>query len=454
MAQCWSLTVPADHGQPNGKNIRLAVAEIPAISPTATAVPLLYITGGPGSDGIQDSELLVEAGLNRTRPLIVFSQRGTYSSSTPLVCPSIDRFRGNSLDRPYDAPSTGEGLVKAATDCRKELVASGVNLVDYTTSQSATDLETLRTAMNIKEWDVIGHSYGTDLALTYMREYPQGIRSVVLDGIVPPSTATPGWTWSSLKESFENILSACAAQPTCKARYPDTGSTFSHLVNQLSTHPITTTVTVPGRTEPVKVTLDGGALVNWLTRQSHFPTTVPMEIDEMAHGNPGPIAQQWAEARILPQSHVGVFAHGLSYSVWCSEWVPYETAAQQLQDGEKAFPTFPRSVVMQAPQLAFLRQICKAWNVPKTPQSIRSVTRSTIPTLALSGSFDAQTGAQWGPYVAKTLTNGIVVTLPGVSHGAFGNACGASVINSFLVNPKAPDTSCVANMKLPTFVVK
>jgi len=133
--------------------------------------------------------------------------------------------------------------------------------------------------------------------------------------------------------------------------------------------------------------------------------------------------------------------------------VPYETASAQLAAGRRAFPAFPAPVLTQAPQLTFLRAACRAWNVPKAPRSIRAITRSAIPTLAITGSFDTQTGAQWGHYAARTLSRSIVVTLPGVAHGAYYNSCGASVITSFFGRPQAPDTRCVASLQPPRFTI-
>ncbi|MFD2686900.1 alpha/beta fold hydrolase [Streptomyces phyllanthi] len=449
-ARCGFLVVPENRAHPNGRTLRLAVAMVPSTSPRPRPDPIVFFAGGPGADAIGDIPLLTEAGLNHDRDLVVMSQRGTLSSPPALTCPEIDRFYQQRVHLRYDAPSTGRRYVQAAAQCRERLTGQGVDLAAYNTMESAADVADLRRALGVQRWNVFSHSYGTDLALTYMRMFPEGIRSVSLDGVVPPSVATPGWTWSSVKEALDNILSACADQPSCRQRYPDLGATFTRLVRELEARPVTTNVTVP-EVGTVKVVLDGGALLNWMVRASHEAAIFPSAVDELAHGRPQRIAEQWAATR-LPGTE-GVFAHGLSLSVWCSEWVSYETPREQLAHGLRAFPGFPHSVLAQPPQLAFLRQGCQAWDVPKAPASIRAVTRSSIPTLALSGSFDAQTGAQWGRYAAGTLSHSTVVTLPGVAHGAYLNRCGAQVITSFYDDPDTPDTGCVAAMKPKPFAI-
>jgi pimeloyl-ACP methyl ester carboxylesterase len=75
-----------------------------------------------------------------------------------------------------------------------------------------------------------------------------------------------------------------------------------------------------------------------------------------------------------------------------------------------------------------------------------------VPTLILSGSFDAVTPLAWAYAAAETLPNSRVVEIPGVGHFvAPESPCAQSVIASFLARPDAPDTSCVASLRPPAF---
>ncbi|WP_324290552.1 alpha/beta hydrolase [Streptomyces sp. H27-H5] len=203
----------------------------------------------------------------------------------------------------------------------------------------------------------------------------------------------------------------------------------------------------------MKVVLDGGALVNWMTSATHVAPQVPAGLDELAHGKPQRIARQWAGGKLSPAA-IGRVAHGLVYGVFCSEWTPYEGQEQALKGGQEAFPSFPRSVQAQAPQLAFLRPDCDVWNVPAAAPSIRDVTRGDIPTLALSGSFDSQTGADNGPYVARTLSKAKVVTIPYQPHVVIATSkCAQEIAVSFFENPEAPKTACLKGLEPPEFEI-
>jgi hypothetical protein len=170
----------------------------------------------------------------------------------------------------------------------------GVMLAKTESAEQVTEID-LRKALGLEKWNVFSHSYGTDLALIYMRQDADAIEPIVFDGVTPPSAAALGWTWASARQAFDNMVKACEDQPACKERYPDLGATFIRLVNELEAKPITTTVNVEGVGE-TKVVVDGGMLLNWFVPvATHLPEEFPSTVDELAHGNAQPIASRWAE---------------------------------------------------------------------------------------------------------------------------------------------------------------
>ncbi|MEV8535479.1 alpha/beta hydrolase [Streptomyces sp. NPDC051211] len=452
-ARCGTLTVPENRAKPSSKTIKLGVAIVPAASDTPKPDPIVWLAGGPGDDAVGEAKMAIDGGLNRDRDVILMSQRGTYSADPTLLCPNIDRFNARAVGLVYDAPSTERLHVEATKACRDQLAGRGIDLGAYNDIESAADYEDLRTALGIEQWNLYAISYGTHLALVYMRLHADGLRSVGLDGILPPSKGGSALTWSSARQGFDGLFKACADQPACNKRYPNLSATFDKLVSDLEAKPVTTTVTLPGNDKPVKVVLDGGALVNWMTSATHVAPQVPAAIDELANGKPQRIARQWAGGKLSPQA-MGRVAHGLVYGVFCSEWTPYESQEEALRGGQETFPSFPRSVQAQAPQLTFLRPDCDVWNVPAAPRSIRDVTRGDVPTLALSGSFDSQTGADNGPYVARTLSKAKVVTVPYEPHVVFATSkCAQEIAVSFFDDPTAPKTGCLSGLKAPKFEI-
>ncbi len=451
--RCGTLTVPENRSRHDGRTITLGVAIVPSVTERPAPDPIVWLAGGPGDDSVSEIKLALDGGLNSDRDVIFMSQRGTYSADPQLTCPNIDAFNARALGLVYGAPSTGREHVEATQACRDELVGRGADLSAYNGTESAADYADLREALCIEQWNVFGISYGTDLALLYLRLHPEGIRSVGIDGILPPSLAGGAVTWKAAREGFDSIFKTCADQPACNSRYPDPKGTFERLVSELEARPVTTTVTVPGQPAPVEVVLDGGVLVNWLTSASHLAAGVPRSIDELAHGNPQRIAEQWAAGKLSPQA-MGRSSYGLNYGVFCSEWTPFESEADIVEGGRREFPSFPESVLANAPQLGWLHADCRAWDVPAAPRSVRDVTHSDIPTLVLSGGFDAQTAPSNGPYAASTLSRSTEVTVPYVAHVVFADSpCAQTITRSFFDTPTAPNRECLTGLQPPVFEI-
>ncbi|MFI8520843.1 alpha/beta fold hydrolase [Streptomyces sp. NPDC085481] len=451
--RCGVLEVPENRAHRGGRTIRLTVAVIPAASSKPAGDPVVFMEGGPGGDPIGAIPFLVASGVNRDRDLIVMTQRGGPYSQPSLVCPEVDRFHADAVGLRYDAPSTGRLLVRATKQCKDRLTADGIDLRAYNTTENAADFAALRKALGIHRWNVYGYSYGTDLGLTYLRRHPQGIRSLTIDSVVPPQIVSLPWTWDSAREGIGAIFDACAAQPSCKSRYPDLPRTLTEQVRRLEANPLTVTVEPSGGGNPVKVVLDGGALVNLLvTDGGALPAVdVPAALDELAHGNP----ERFARARAAGATPViGEFAQGLTNSVACAEWVPGFSRSDLLQAGRRAFPGWPDTVLAHAPQLPFEHDVCRVWNVPDRTPIQRVATYSTVPTLIISGTFDAKTGASWGAYAGRTLPRSTAVRIPGIGHFVVPQSpCAASVLASFLARPTAPDTGCVAGLAPKPFTI-
>jgi pimeloyl-ACP methyl ester carboxylesterase len=450
-ARCGFLVVPENRGRLEGRTIRLAVAIIPAIAQQPAPDPLVHLTGGPGGVAILEAQELVDAGFNRDRDLILMDQRGTFLSEPALTCEVIDRFNRQQVGLPLDARSTRRKHVAATRKCRRDLVARGIDIAAYNTTENAADFADLRRALGYDRWNVFGVSYGTDLALTILRDHPEGLRSVILDSTVPPSVVALSEFWPNARDGFQNIFRACKAQARCRRSFPNLERTFTKLVRRLESDPVRTTVADPATGQPTPVVLDGGALANWLVTMSFYTPSfkdVPSWIAQLAAGDPQSIATLRL-AQVTPPGFVG---YGLTYGVICSEWVPFDSEREVLAQGRDVLPRYPRSVLAQPPQFTYNFDDCRVWDVPAAPASVREPTVSEIPTLILSGSFDSVTPLAWAYAAAETLPNSRIASIPGVGHFvAPESPCAQSVIASFLLRPDAPDTNCVATLIPPAF---
>ncbi|MFD0514905.1 alpha/beta hydrolase [Streptomyces aureus] len=192
-------------------------------------------------------------------------------------------------------------------------------------------------------------------------------------------------------------------------------------------------------------------MLNLLVANAVKAKDVPAAIDELSHGRPDRFARARAADSVQA---VGVTAHGLTESVACGEWAPGSSESDVLKAGRRAFPGWPDTVLAQVPQLPFQYDVCRLWDVPDRAAVQRVATTSAVPTLLVSGTFDAKTGASWAKGAARTLSRSTSVLIPGITHWVVPQSpCAQSVLASFLARPTAPDTGCVAGLTPQPFTI-
>jgi len=461
-ATCGYLVVLEDRNRPNGRTIRLMVAKYTANSPEKRADPVVYLAGGPGDIAPLEVNAFIAAGFIRDRDILVVSQRGTMFSEPALTCASIDEFNRNLLDLRFYSEATKRGHLAATEACHRELAATGADLSAYNSTENAADFADLRRALRLAMWNVYGSSYGSYLAQTLMRNHPEGIRSVVLDSVLPTTYTIPG-NWWITRAGFDNLFQACAAQTACNAAHPHLEETFTELVNKFEAEPLTTTARDPVTGTDLKVVLDGGSLVDWLRNQNYavpLLRAAPDLIGGLAAGRPEAV-EAIAKDRVgrapPPGPGVPALGYGLSLGATCREDYPFATPEDLAAAGREAFPDYPASVQDEGVGgWAYVNEDCRdVWKVPAAPTAMRQPVASSIPTLLISGSFDTLTSLAGAKAAAANLSNATIISIPGVGHVvAPASPCAQAVIVSFLADPGAPDTSCVGALKRPGFTLR
>jgi pimeloyl-ACP methyl ester carboxylesterase len=458
-ASCGYLVVLENHNRPTGRTIRLLVAKYPARSPEKRADPIVYLAGGPGDIAPLEVNGLIAADFIRDRDILVVSQRGTMFSEPALTCAPIDDFNRELLGMRFYSEATERAHLAATEACHRELAATGADLNAYNSTESAADFADLRKVLGIAAWNVYGNSYGSYLAQTLMRDHPEGIRSVVLDSVLPTTYTIPE-NWRITRAGFDNLFHACAAETACNAAHPHLEETFTRLVNKLEAAPLTTTVSDPATGKDVNVVLDGGALVDWLRNQNYavpLLRVAPERIDGLAAARPDSIeriAKDRAGRAPPPGPDVPALGYGLSYGVSCREDYPFATQADLAAAGRQTFPDYPASIQGEGVGgWAYINQDCRdVWKVSAAPEAMHQPVASSIPTLLISGSFDTLTSLAGAEAAAARLSKAKIISIPGIGHSvAPQSPCAQTIIVSFLADPSAPDTSCVGTLKPPTF---
>ena len=399
----------------------------------------------------------VAAGMNADRDVIFVNQRGTLHSDPHLSCPEMDEFVTQAIGLVYQAASTAALDAAAIVACRTRLARSAADLAAYDTIQNAADIADLRVALGINEWNVYGVSYGTDLAQQLVRDHPQGIRTLILDSVVPPSQNLIDTWWQAPASGLAAIFAACAAQRTCAGTYPDLATLFIATVNKLSVKPAEIDVKdASGRV--VRVTIDGFKLIavalEWSAAAGKV-VDIPRMVDNLANGD-GMLAAAAIAAGDVPVTQRGLLGAGLALGAYCQEMAAWTDPERALAQARIAMPGLPDPVLRITPTGSFIFDDCRAWGLGRSDPSSLAPVVSNVPTLILAGTFDMSTAPSWVDVVTPGLGNAVVLRFPGVGHGVLpGSACAQTIMTAFIDNPKAAvDRSCVENTAVPTFTTR
>jgi pimeloyl-ACP methyl ester carboxylesterase len=433
--ECGYLTVPEVHSQPQGKQIQVAIAIVKSTNPKPSE-PLILFQGGPGGSSLDIFPRLLSSPddkpvqkLRAQRDLIAFEKRGNRYSKPRLNCPEYKE--SESEETPAGDAKELAGL-KA---CRDRLTREGVNLAAFNSVESAHDVAALAKALGYKQVNLYGVSYGTELVQNVMRQHPDIIRSVILDGIVPVEPSLESQYGVILNRLITQVDAACAADPDCKALYPDVKGTFIAAHDRLKQTPGSVKLfSAKGQTKTQKITANDFASVLFqMAYSSGAPFVLPALIYQANEGNFTLVAP----FLYLSMLEGGGITQGTYYSVKCSEDVPYTGALEV-----KGLPAFAQD--WGSKQLKSEIDKCKVWNVPALDPSARKPVISDTPALLLNGHFDPITPPIFGRSVAKGLKNHFFVEFPANGHGAIGTPCAHSIMAEFLANPnQAPNTACV-----------
>ncbi|MCR2808994.1 MULTISPECIES: alpha/beta hydrolase [unclassified Microbacterium] len=452
---CGVLTVPESRapGSDPAKTVQLPVAVIASRSDDPEEDPLVFpTTGGPGAGSLDSLSYFLDHAdwASQNRDIIVIEQRGDALAEPTLDCPELDTSHfvrdGVVLSGEKEATVRLAQLQK----CHDRLIEEGRNLAAYTSAESAADLTDLRSALGYDEWNLYGLSYGTRIALTVMRDRPQGLRAVILDGVVPPQVREYEQMPAGFRTALDTLAADCAADADCARLYPDLEASLATVLDRAEKSPLTVTVKSPEDRSPARLTVDDTDLVRDVFdafQNVEVVRILPFLIDRLAHGDTdaaAPLAQRSIDAR-------GRITEGLQLSIDCAEEAPFNDDAAILAARE-ADPILSHF----APFDGF-REDCAVWAVPAASAIETDPVVSGIPTLLTNGAYDPHTPRAWSEAAASTLSAHYLYEFPGMGHGAVWanrvDDCAATIAGRFLDDPTVePDSTCIADMTAPDFL--
>jgi pimeloyl-ACP methyl ester carboxylesterase len=438
-ARCGWYTVWENRETHQGRRIALKVIVLPARDAAAREPdPIFVLTGGPGIGAATEASTanLLRAARD-VRDVVLVDQRGT-GASAPLTCDLYGR---------GFAPYLGDRFPAAAVHRCRDSLARHADLTQYTSSIAADDLDDVRAALGYERIDLAGFSYGSKLALVYLRQHPSRVRRAVLDGVLTTAYPTPLPAAEAGARALRAVFADCAAQPRCARAYPRLEAEFHAVSARLDSAPTPVTLTEDFGLGREHALLTRRAFLNGLW--AHLYTArdareIPRMIHRAAEGDFTFAARQidMFNVKRWPRFNVGAML-----SILCTEDVPY-IAQTDLARADSIG-------LLGAPHARELREACDGWPRGMMPPGYRDPVRSDVPTLILSGALDPITPPAWAASAARSLARSTLVVRSGAGH-LDEDDCTLGLLADFMTrrNPEGMDVTCAERSRREEFWVK
>lgn len=432
-AQCGRLSVPENPAAPRGRRIALRVAVVPAISTRKRPDPLFVLAGGPGmaATSFYASVAPVFDRIRRERDIVLIDQRGT-GGSNALDCASSDE----------DLYQSTTAEIVAETERCLKMLGAHADVRFYTTRLAVQDLDRVRAALGYARIDLYGSSYGTIVAQQYVRRFPGRVRSVILDGVVPPQRALGATSALDAQAALSGIFTRCEQQPACHAHFGDPAAAYEQLRDELGDHPVWVDLTDPTSGEPYRLQFTDYHLSMVLRLASYTPelaALLPLDLHEAAAaGNFAPLAGQFL---LIDRLYGDAIAEGMNDTVVCSEDVPfYHVNAEQRAALARTF--------LGTSQLDGLEAICRIWPRGPVDADFHEPLHSDVPALLLSGGDDPITPPRYAAQASRGFTRSLSLVIRGFGHGQLTDPCVGQLMAQFIRRGSVSglDTACTRHL--------
>ena len=383
-----SLSVPLWHDKPDGAMIRIKYIRLYGKKTNTPAA--FYLSGGPGIPGTRVAtpgrklSSIAKTILEHT-DFILIDQRGTGKSLPNLSCPE-------SVDLPlWPTPTeamTFNEIKRASEICVEYWRNRNVDLAAFNTEESARDLEALRQALELDKIVLIGASYGSHLAFSYMRQFGTVVNRAILAAVEGPNhTYKLPLAVDGLLRSLDDMASSPRGQPL--------RTLAQTVLNELTASSVRFQFDM-GNVVEIGA-FDFQRVLARATGLRQVQDSFPNLITRLTRGDYLGLAK--AVAKLRSES-----IHAMRYTMDCASGASksrLELIRQQAQ----------RSIVGTANSFPF-PEICQVWGIEPLPARFRSRLSSSVPTLLFSGGLDARTPTSNAMEVMMDLENSYLVVDP------------------------------------------
>ena len=426
------LIVPENWDIPDGKAIKIATAILKSTQKRYASNPVVFISGGPGASGINSIWNFLSHPLREKSDIVLIDFRGT-GFSFPKFCPELGNEFLEILSKNQNRTEDEQQKVVAAMACKQDLINRGIDINAYNSKSIAKDLNAFKNVLKYDKWNVYGVSYGTYIAQVYVNDFPQDVKSLILDSSIPDiSEYYYKHSNTNYINSLKKVFELCKNDPDCNKQYPNLEETFYEIIEKLNKNPITVKVEkkiLPSGMFTYNVE-DFKICIQQCLYNKKLIEVLPLLINEFKKENTHTLSS-------LVKAFSGSLRldYGAFYCVTCNEAFPYNSILE-----------FEKSALQYKKlkgSLSFYKSdfmVCDKWNLEsnkfcKVSNDLSHLSALALPVLVFSGGFDPITPVSNGKITVEKFTNGFLVKAPTSGHGPSFSKNGREIIDEFIRNP-------------------
>jgi pimeloyl-ACP methyl ester carboxylesterase len=401
------LTVPESRSRPSARRVIIPYYLLRSES-ERPAAPIFLLAGGPGASWIdqftRDENYREVAFYRSLADVVLFDQRGAGHARPAMTCPEKAPL---PADRPLDLKAVRAAMQMAAAACRDRWLREGVDLAAYNTVENAADLNDLRLALGYGKITLIGGSYGSHLALQFLRQFPKHVERILIHGVEGPDH-----TWddpAAMLATLQRIAAAAEQAPGYATRIPAEGllAVLDRIIARLETKPATVAVSQDDAVTNVVVNAD---LVRLMARRNAGRRSDPAAWPEMI------MAMDRGDFSLAARSALSLrevsIADPMHHSMDCASGAsPARTRRLRNSSARRLLGDI--NLEYEA--------ICAIWPHADLGAAYHSGVASDVPALIIHGTWDMSTPLDNAFEVAATLSKAQMITVTGGNHSALYN---------------------------------
>lgn len=448
----WTTTITCGELQ-TPEQFRLAVVILHNDAEQRRVDPIVYLQGGPGAsarlhtDGIKNWLNWMRYS-NTQRDLILIDTRGTGRSKPALVCGEYNQSNqqllrenialGDELARGYD--------VAAQCFASSSQANPKLDYRNFSTQKSAQDVRALMAQLDYPEWNILGVSYGTRLALEIALQEQQAPQTVKLKSMVLDSVYPAGFggvqTWPQvLDEGMQQFFKGCSAQQECIKKLNNFSEVsvisleqrFMKTLRNLQRNPIAITIKRWDGEAPVNFVVNDHRFLSATFAAVYNPSDWPTIIDALNAVD--------AQRSDLLKPLIEPFIN----NSMTSDFNSLTFTAVDCADNPVLAETDYTAALVRYPLLQeytrdqWRYQLCHS--LPSESPLVKSIPQ--IPTLLLAGALDPITPVSWAQAVNQQWPHSQLLVREKIAHSVLGSdTCLLEHLDEFFNQPDEKFTAC------------